>query len=142
VRRKLSLAMVLALALPDLDLQSRALSITIEVANIAVGGGSVYVALFSSAAQYRKGEAFRGRILAASGSTLSFMETVPPGAYLLAAFQDKNGNGKLDKNLFGIPQEPFAIGSYGGRGIPPGFDALKAEVSTDGTLLRVSLLEI
>jgi len=34
---------------------------------------------------------------------------LPYGKYAVSIFQDMNGNGKLDKGLFGIPTEPFAF---------------------------------
>ena len=33
---------------------------------------------------------------------------LPPGEYAVAAFHDENGNGELDKGLFGIPKEGWA----------------------------------
>jgi len=37
-----------------------------------------------------------------------------PGRYVLAAYHDVNGNGKLDKSFFGAPAEP-----YGFTEVPP-----------------------
>ncbi len=34
---------------------------------------------------------------------------LPEGRYAIAAFHDLNGNGKLDVNAMGIPQEPYAF---------------------------------
>jgi len=31
---------------------------------------------------------------------------VPAGKYAIAAFQDENAEGKLSKNMFGVPKEP------------------------------------
>ncbi|MGB3799215.1 MAG: DUF2141 domain-containing protein [Lewinella sp.] len=42
------------------------------------------------------------------------LEVPARGEYVLAAFQDLNGNGKLDTNFFGVPTEP-----YGFAKIPP-----------------------
>jgi uncharacterized protein (DUF2141 family) len=49
---------------------------------------------------------------------------LPPGKYAAVAFQDFNGNGKLDKNFLGIPKEPYGF-SNGARGStgPPTFTA-------------------
>jgi len=37
------------------------------------------------------------------------VKDLPYGKYAISVFQDMNGNGKLDKGLFGIPTEPFAF---------------------------------
>jgi uncharacterized protein (DUF2141 family) len=34
---------------------------------------------------------------------------LPAGTYAMAIFQDVNSNGKIDKNLIGIPTEPYAF---------------------------------
>ena len=34
---------------------------------------------------------------------------LPPGQYALTCFHDLNGNGMLDTNMFGIPQEPYGF---------------------------------
>jgi uncharacterized protein (DUF2141 family) len=31
---------------------------------------------------------------------------VKPGAYSIAVFHDRNGNGKLDRSFIGLPGEP------------------------------------
>jgi uncharacterized protein (DUF2141 family) len=39
------------------------------------------------------------------GTTIVTVENVPPGRYAAQAFHDRNGNGKVDRGLFGIPKE-------------------------------------
>jgi uncharacterized protein (DUF2141 family) len=35
--------------------------------------------------------------------------SLPFGTYAVAAFQDRNGNGQLDRNMLGAPTEPWAV---------------------------------
>ena len=42
------------------------------------------------------------------------MQLPAAGEYVIAAFQDLNGNGELDRNLLGVPTEP-----YGFSKLPP-----------------------
>ena len=142
MHRYFLLASLLALAVTNAMAQVPALVVTIEISNIMIDGGDVYVALFDSAASYKKEEAFLGQILPPSATTLRFKVTVPPGSYLASAFQDSNGNGKLDKNFIGMPREPIGLSNYDGKGIPSGFDTLKTEVVKDGMLLRVGLKKL
>lgn len=45
-----------------------------------------------------------------SESSVSFsLSGLENGTYAVALFQDLNNNGKLDKNFFGIPTEPYAF---------------------------------
>ena len=37
------------------------------------------------------------------------IDNLLPGKYVITVMHDKNGNGKLDKNLFGIPKEGYGV---------------------------------
>ena len=43
------------------------------------------------------------------GINTYIITSIPQGTYAVAIFQDLNGNGKLDENMFGAPKEPFAF---------------------------------
>lgn len=66
---------------------------------------------------------------------------VPAGTYAIRAFQDVNGNGKLDRGALG-PKEPwgmsFAPGKTRGFG-PPKFDDVSFSVEADVTGLAIEL---
>lgn len=38
-----------------------------------------------------------------------FIDGLPYGEYAIALFQDRNGDGKLNTNLLGIPKEPYGF---------------------------------
>ncbi len=49
-----------------------------------------------------------------------------PGTYALACFHDENGNGKLDTNWLGIPNEGMVASNHAkGRMGPPKFEDAK-----------------
>jgi uncharacterized protein (DUF2141 family) len=54
-----------------------------------------------------------------------------PGRYAIAAFQDLNGNGSLDRTKLGLPLEPFGFSNDAGRSGRPSF-ASAAFVLGDG----------
>ncbi len=57
---------------------------------------------------------------------------LPPGTYALGLFHDLNGNGVLDKNLFGIPKEPYGFSNNArGRLGPPSFEDAAISVTGD-----------
>ncbi len=69
--------------------------------------------------------ALRWGSIAGSGSLISF-EGLAPGTYALACFHDENGNGKLDTNWLGIPNEGMVASNHAkGRMGPPKFEDAK-----------------
>lgn len=65
---------------------------------------------------------------------------LPAGNYALAIFHDANANGKLDKNMLGIPKEAYgfsndARGSFG----PPSYKDCLFTVGTDKKEISVKL---
>ncbi len=62
-----------------------------------------------------------------------------PGAYAIAVYVDENGNGELDRGLFGIPSEPYGFSRGGGSFGPPAFADALVEVPASGATIRVDL---
>lgn len=62
-----------------------------------------------------------------------------PGSYAIAAFVDLNGNGKLDKNLLGMPLERYGFSNNArGKLGPPTYEECRIQV-TDSTELEIEL---
>lgn len=98
-------------------------------------GKGVYVALYATEEDFA-GEQFCRNARFAGDSlprdTIRFMfASLPPGDYLVASYQDTDGNKTFTKGLFGMPKEPYRIHrpNYGMFG--PKFDACSFEVGTD-----------
>ena len=110
--------------------------LTIEVSGITPGRGQIYVAVYDRPETFpTAGQQRTGRTLEASAQSLVVQfKDLPPGEYAAVAFQDVNGNGKLDKNFLGIPKEPYGF-SNGARGSagPPKFSAAAVTLNPDGT---------
>ena len=65
---------------------------------------------------------------------------LPPGEWAVAITQDVNNNDKLDKNLMGIPTEPFAFSNnVRPRFAPPAFDDCKFTVNGPGKVVNIAL---
>ena len=82
-----------------------------------VAGGAVYVAAYATPEGFADEDDVANihQTLHASASTTEVDLALPAtGEYVVAGFQDLNGNGKLDKNFFGVPTEP-----YGFAKVPP-----------------------
>ncbi len=109
--------------------------LTIEVSGVTPGRGRIYVAVYDRPETFpTSGQQRTGQILAASGKSLVVhFKDLPPGEYAAVAFQDVNGNGKLDKNFLGMPREPygFSNGARGSAGAPK-FSAAAVTLNPDG----------
>lgn len=75
------------------------------------------------------------------GANTFNITNIPSGTYAVAIFQDNNGNGKLDENMFGAPKEPFA---FSNNIVPkfstPDFEDCKFQFSKEGQVLSINLL--
>lgn len=110
--------------------------LTIEVSGVTRDRGRIYVAVYDRAETFPiSGRQLVGQILdPADGRLTVHFKDLPPGQYAAVAFQDSNGNGKLDRNFLGIPKEPYGF-SNGARGTagPPKFSAAAVTLQSDAT---------
>lgn len=67
------------------------------------------------------------------------IDDLPPGRYALAVYVDRNGNGKLDRGMFGRPTEPYGFSNGGGTFGPPDFADAVVEVGEAGGAIRIEL---
>jgi len=75
-----------------------------------------------------------------AGETTVSVKGVPNGVWAVLVYQDENGNGELDRNLIGMPKEPYGFSRDArGRFGPPGFDDAAFEVSEAPTTANVRL---
>lgn len=91
------------------------------------------VALYDKAEGWMKAPLRGGKsAVTADGTTVLRFENLPDGDYAISVLHDANGNGKMDFNVMGIPQEAFgfsnkAAGTFG----PPKFEAARFTVKGD-----------
>lgn len=92
--------------------------------------GMLMIAVFDSAEAFAADRPFAGqRLDPASGEVRATFHGLPAGRYLVAAYQDADGDGKLSVNLFGVPVEAYGFGGDPpSRFGPPKFDAAAVTV--------------
>jgi len=81
--------------------------------------------------------------LEVKGTSVTYVfKTVPVGKYAIVVFQDENMDGKLNKNLFGAPKEPygFSKNKYGMFGSPE-FKDVSFEVENEKNISLTINLE-
>lgn len=115
------------------------ISTTIEINGVIIQGGVIYVAVYSNENDYKNDRIFYSFIMPPANTTLIHHCDLPEGDYVVSVFQDVNGNGKLDTNIFGIPKEPVGITNYNGRGIPGGWQKLKVPVNNTRSKITVNM---
>ena len=73
--------------------------------------GDIYLHVYASAQamQQQRGDVASVILPVSGGVQHLTLHGLPAGSYAVAAFQDRNGNGRLDNNLFGMPSEPYGL---------------------------------
>lgn len=137
-------ARLAALALAAAAAAVHAADITVTVDNVQDGEGQVLIGLFDTAAtfpqQVARGQAVAAATRDATGRVRVVISGVPPGTYAVSAVHDRNGNGKLDRNLLGIPTEPYGFsGRAAGRFGPPAFADAAVELPAAGSAIAIRI---
>lgn len=84
--------------------------IVLDIRGIQKSQGKVFIAAFRKTDPF---PAMNGKyksliVNAKSSSTEAIME-IPADTYSIAVFHDANNNGKMDKNMFGVPTEIYGF---------------------------------
>ncbi len=119
---------------------AQAATVTIVVQNVRSDRGHVLVAICSRADFLHPHCGWKGNAPSHMGETIVVVRGVPPGLYAAQAFQDANDNGRLDRNLLGLPEEGMGFSNdarmYFG---PPRFEAASFTVPPQGVTIRFRL---
>ncbi len=90
----------------------------LTVSNIKPQSGCVRVAIHIKDNFLQK-KYYATQVIVPTTSTQKVAFYLPKGTYAAAVYQDFNNNDNLDKNMLGIPQEPYAFS----KGVRPKFRA-------------------
>lgn len=103
----------------------------VSVTGIKSKNGQILLAVFRDEKSFREEKPsakHRFPKTALSHGALNISVDLPQGVYGLALVDDENGNGKLDKNLIGIPKEGVAFSNFYLSGMSkPKFSDFKVE---------------
>ena len=128
--------LTLALAAP----LAHAADLVIHVDNVKSATGQVMVALYDNADAFLKHPVRVTKAQADTAGTTLVFHDVAPGDYGFSIYHDANQNGRMDKNLLGIPTEPIAFSNNAqGRMGPPDFAAVRLAVPAAGLDTAVTL---
>ena len=131
--------MAAALLLAGVAYSAGAASVSIVVKNVASSTGFVRGSLCDKDT-FRKTCALTASEKANGDQVTLVFKDVPAGKYAFNAYHDENANGKMDRNLFGIPTEGYAFSrdARGRRG-PPSFEDAVFEVKDGNNDTTVTL---
>ena len=113
-------------------------NIRIEIHNVTINGGKVYVGIYFNEMAYRNQSQNMIVEIEPINSIISINLNLPDGEYVLDAYQDTNNNGILDFGIFNIPKEPIGITNYNG-GIPGNFNRHKVLINNRTEFVRINL---
>lgn len=128
-------------SLPELDGDTGSTrEISVQVSGLKDQPSALYVAVFESATGFPKPENSRSTTTQeVSSETIEFSLSLPGNrSTAIAVFQDLNGDGKLTKNSFGLPVEPYGF-SNDARSLlgPPSFSQAAFTMKDDVTSLEI-----
>ncbi|NRR30370.1 DUF2141 domain-containing protein [Oxalobacteraceae bacterium] len=117
-----------------------AADLTLRVDDVKSAQGNLMVSVFDSAASFMRKPVANAIVPAVAGATTVMLKDLPAGSYAIAIFHDANSNGKMDKNLVGIPTEDYAFSNNAvGQMGPPSFESARLELPAAGGVAIVSL---
>ncbi len=130
------LRLIALLALAALPAAAQAATLVIRAEGIATADGMVYAGICDRSFDEATCP-YRARAQARAGTVELRVRNVKPGAYAIAVFHDRNGNGKLDRSLIGLPSEPYGFSNNVGRVGLPDFQAALITVGAATSAITV-----
>jgi uncharacterized protein (DUF2141 family) len=114
--------------------------LSVDIVGLKPAEGQVRIALFDSEKAFLHNPVKAGTLTIEQSQCHWRVQGLTPGSYALSAYQDRNSNGKLDRNLFGIPLEPYGF-SNNARGVmgPPSFGDARFQVAGPAARIEVRL---
>mgnify|MGYP000388818991 FL=1 len=136
--KKISLfTSIIIFSLQTIKAQNETFTLTVEVFGLKNNTGKVFLAIFDNEQTFLKTnkEVNGMSVIIENNKAMAQFKGLKKGEYALSLFHDKNNNNMLDKNLIGIPKEPYAF-SNNATGIfgPPSFKDSKINLNADKTI--------
>lgn len=114
--------------------------LTVSIVGLKSAEGQVQVALFDSEKAFLQ-IPFKAGVAAIEQSEGHWqVKGLQCGSYAVAIYHDRNNNGKLDRNILGIPVEPYGF-SNNARGVlgPPSFSDARFDITGKGIRIEITL---
>ena len=140
--------MVLAVSVgtPRLLAQDGGSSLTIRIVGAKSSKGRIAIAVFNGEAGFPGDKSKTVRTLQAGIDPQTLiaqvtLKNLPRGVYAVSVFHDENMNGRLDKNVLGIPKEGYGASNNPRKSMgPPNFAEAKFQLDQPEKVLEIKLL--
>ncbi len=117
-------------------------TVSIHVSGLKTQSSNLYVAVFDSAEGFPKPEHSRTTTtIPVDAESVEFSLSLPDSSTTgIAIFQDVNGDGKLTKNGFGLPTEPYGFSNNARSTFgPPSFSQAAFNVSEKTSPIEIAV---
>ena len=130
------------LAFHSLPTDSAETKLVVNVQNIRHHTGQIRVGLYKPCTGFPTGcKPLVSHQVDVTGNTARITFSVKPGDYAVALFHDVNGNGQLDKKMFGIPKEPYGFSNNFRPSLSgPSFDDCRVRVDESEKKISIKLI--
>ena len=123
---------------------AHAASLSVEIGEGIKPGEQLLLSVYDQEAQWLKQPVQKVKQAApadigSTGTHTLLVDALAPGRYAVMAYVDRNGNGKLDRGMFGRPTEPYGFSNGGGRFGPPDFADAVIDVADTGAAIHIDL---
>jgi len=118
--------------------------LTINVTNLKSSDATVEMSIYGVKDTFPKpgGHSKKYRVKPKDGKLELKIKDLPYGEYAVAIFQDANNDGKIDKNILGIPTEPYAFSqNFKPTLKAPSFSDCKFDYTAKKATIDIALLE-
>jgi len=109
--------------------------LTVAVSGLKNNSGTVKVGLYNSDGTFLKTTYKSVASKIKDNKAMVTFDNLPAGEYAISTYHDENNNGKLDKNMMGIPSEDYAA-SNNAKGFmgPPAYKDAKFVLAKDSKI--------
>ncbi len=131
---------------PRLFAQDAGSSLTIRIVGAKSSKGQIAIAVFNGEAGFPGDKSKTVRTLQAGIDPQTLiaqvtLKNLPRGVYAVSVFHDENMNGRLDKNVLGIPKEGYGASNNPRKSMgPPKFAEAKFQLDQPEKVLEIKLL--
>jgi uncharacterized protein (DUF2141 family) len=117
--------------------------LSVKITNIQNKGKTLYVGIYRAGDEFPEFSRYwKNSKVITTGSEMIVEFDVPYGDYAVAISHDLNGNGKLEKNFFGYPSEPFGFSNnFKPKLSSPDFSDCKFTFTQQNSLLTIKLID-
>jgi len=133
-----TLGIILSIVFALTTVQDEKANLSLTLTNIPDNKGKLMIGVFDQEGFLNK--AITGRSLEVNGETqvsLTF-KNLPYGEYAVSVLHDKNGNGKMDFNQQGRPQEDWVMSGSNTRDQQPQWELAKFSLNQSDYELELS----